>query len=76
MEGNMDLAEKKLLILGANQETTQLVEYANSMGIKTLVTSNCSTDAAKKFAWKSYDVDGMDVPGVIALAKRENVDAS
>lgn len=74
VDGNKDLAERKLLILGANQETTQLVEYANHMGIKTLVTSNRPTDAAKKFAWKSFDVDGMDVPGVIALAKRENVD--
>ncbi len=72
MERN--LAEKKLLILGANPETTQLVKYANSMGIKTLVTSNCPTDDAKRYAWKSFDVDGMDVPELISLAKRENVD--
>lgn len=65
---------KKLLILGGNPETTPLVEIANSMGIKTIVTSGRSTDAAKKAAWKAYDVDGMDVPGLIALAKEENVD--
>lgn len=65
---------KKLLILGGNPETTPLVEIANNMGIKTIVTSGRPTDAAKKVAWKSYDVDGMDVPGLIALAKEENVD--
>lgn len=65
---------KKLLILGGNPETTPLVEIANSMGIKTIVTSGRSTDAAKKAAWKAYDVDGMDVPGLIALAKEEKVD--
>ena len=65
---------KKLLILGGNPETTPLVEIANSMGIKTIVTSGRSTDAAKKAAWKAFDVDGMDVEGLIALAKQEKVD--
>ncbi len=69
-----DLAGKKLLVLGANAETVPLVDVANSMGIKTLVTSNVQNDAAKKVAWKSYDVDGMDVAGVIALARNEKVD--
>lgn len=65
---------KKLLILGANPETGALVRMANEMGIKTIVTSNIATDAAKKDAWKSYEVDGMDVPGLIALARDEKVD--
>ena len=65
---------KKLLILGGNPETTPLVEIANGMGIKTIVTSARPTDPAKKVAWKSYDVDGMDIPGVISLAKEERVD--
>lgn len=64
---------KKLLILGANPETTPLVEIANGMGIKTLVTSSRPWDAAKKSAWKACDVDGMDVPGLIALAREEKV---
>ena len=54
---------KKLLIMGGNPETTPLVKLANEMGIKTIVTSARSTDDAKKYAWKSFDVDGMDVPG-------------
>lgn len=65
---------KKLLILGGNPETTPLVEIANGMGVKTIVTSGRSTDPAKKAAWKAFDVDGMDVEGLIALAKEEKVD--
>jgi len=69
-----DLSGKKLLILGANPETIPLVEVANAMGIKTLVTSNVPGDAAKKYAWKACDVDGLDVPGLVALANQEKVD--
>jgi biotin carboxylase len=71
---NREFEGKKLLILGGNPETTPLVEIANEMGIKTIVSSGRHTDAAKKVAWKSYDVDGMDVPGLIALAREEKVD--
>lgn len=65
---------KKLLILGGNPETTPLVQMANEMGIKTIVTSARHSDAAKAVAWKSSDIDGMDVPGVVALAREEKVD--
>lgn len=65
---------KKLLILGGNPETSALVKLANSMGIKTIVASGRHTDDAKKYAWKSSDVDGMDVPGLVALARDEQVD--
>ena len=65
---------KKLLILGGNPETTPLVEIANEMGVKTIVSSGRHTDAAKKAAWKAYDVDGMDVEGLVEIAKKENVD--
>ena len=65
---------KKLLILGGNPETSALVKMANDMGIKTIVTSGRHTDDAKKYCWKAYDIDGMDVPGVIEMAKKEKVD--
>lgn len=65
---------KKLLIMGANSETTPLVKLANEMGVKTIVTSNVPADAAKKYAWKACDVDGLDVSGLIALAREEQVD--
>lgn len=69
-----EFKDKKLLILGGNPETSALVIMANEMGIKTIVTSGRHTDDAKKYAWKSFDVDGMDVPGIIALARDEKVD--
>lgn len=65
---------KKLLIMGGNPETTPLVEMANNMGIQTIVTSARHTDPAKQVAWKACDIDGMDVPGLIALAREEKVD--
>lgn len=65
---------KKLLILGGNPETSALVRVANEMGIKTIVASGRHTDDAKKYAWKSSDIDGMDVPGLISLARDEQVD--
>lgn len=71
---NSEFEGKKLLILGANPETVPLVEVANSMGVRTIVTSNVPGDAAKKVAWKAADVNGLDVPGLVALARQEGVD--
>ena len=65
---------KKLLILGGNSETIPLVTIANQMGVKTIVTSNVTNDPAKKHAWKSFDINGMDVPAVVSLARDEQVD--
>ena len=70
----LEFEGKKLLILGANPETIPLVQVANNMGIKTLVTSNIPNDPAKEYAWKSFDVNGLDVPAIIALAREEQVD--
>ena len=69
-----NLEGKKLLILGGNPETIPLVEIANRMGIKTIVTSSVPEDPAKQVAWKSFDVNGMDVPAVVSLARDEQVD--
>nr|MBQ6739710.1 hypothetical protein [Synergistaceae bacterium] len=65
---------KKLLILGGNPETTPLVETANNMGVITIVTSGRASDPAKKAAHKAYDVDGLDVEGLVKLARDEKVD--
>lgn len=69
-----EFEDKKLLILGGNPETTPLVEIANNMGIKTIVSSARHSDPAKKAAWKAFDIDGMDVSGLVALAHEEKVD--
>ena len=69
-----DFEGKKLLILGGNAETIPLVEMSNNMGIKTIVASSVPDEPAKMVAWKASDVDGMDVPGLVALAREEEVD--
>ena len=74
MEIIKEFSGKKLLILGGNSETAPLVEVANNMGIFTIVTSGRPGDAAKKVASKSYDVDGMDVIGLISIVKKEKID--
>lgn len=65
---------KKLLILGANPETVRLIETAKNMGVVTLVTDHDPLAFAKRFADKRYDVDGMNVSALVALAKEEQVD--
>lgn len=70
----MNLEHKKLLILGANPETTSLVQQANRMGIQTVVTDYYPTSQAKGFAWKKYDVDAADVDQVLQIAKKEKID--
>lgn len=65
---------KKLLIIGANPETISLIEKAKLMGIKTYVTDYNKVTYAKKFADVPCNVDGMDVDGLVALVKKENID--
>lgn len=69
-----EFENKKLLILGGNPETVPLVEVAHSMGVKTIVASSVPDEPAKKIAWMASDVDGMDVPGLVALAREQQAD--
>lgn len=70
----MGIRGKKLLILGANPETVPLIQLAQEMGVYTIVTDYDPNAYAKPFADKSYNVDGMDVIGLVELAKKESVD--
>ena len=56
---------KKILILGANPETAVLVKMAQKMGIYAIVTDNIPGSYAKKIADESWDIDGMDVKGIV-----------
>ncbi len=69
-----ELQGKKILVLGANPETIPLIQIANGMGIKTIVTSNRKTDPAKEYSWKAYEVDGLDVDGLVELVRQEQID--
>src|SRR3990172_8974958 len=70
----MSIKGKKLMILGGNPETAVLVETANAMGIHTIVVDPVPNSPAKKAACKSYNVDGMDVSGLVKVAQNERVD--
>ncbi len=69
-----NLLDKKLLILGANIETIPLIQTAQKMGVFTVVTDNNPYAPAKKYADKSCDVNGLDVDGLVELAKQEKID--
>lgn len=69
-----DIKGKKLLILGANPETANLVRVAQEMGVTTIVTDYDSNAPAKKVADISYDINGMDVDAICEMARKEKVD--
>lgn len=70
----MKLEGKKLLFLGANPETADLVRIAKEMGVYTIVTDYNPGAPAKKVADKSYNVNGIDVDALEKLAHDEKVD--
>ena len=64
---------KKLLILGGNPETGALVQEANNLGLLTIVVDPNPEAPAKKFAYRAYNVDGMDIDEIVRVAKSEQV---
>ena len=66
--------KKKLIILGGNPETGVLVDIANEMGIHTIVIDPNPHAPAKKNAMETYDIDGFDIDGIVAVAKEKRVD--
>lgn len=69
-----DITGKKLLVLGANPETSGLVKVARELGVTTLVTDYDPNAPAKRLADKAFNVDGLDITGLIKLARDESVD--
>lgn len=65
---------KKLLIIGGNPETLPLINVARSMGIYTIVSDDNPNAMSKKYADKSYNVNGLDVQGLVNIALIEEVD--
>nr|WP_321413158.1 carbamoyl-phosphate-synthetase [uncultured Allomuricauda sp.] len=66
--------KKKLIILGGNPETGVLVDIAESMDIYTIVIDPNPDAPAKKNASETYDIDGFDIDGIVAVAKEREVD--
>lgn len=65
---------KKLLILGANPETANIVNIAKEMGITTIVTDYDHNAPAKAVADISYDINGLDVDAICEMARKEQID--
>lgn len=71
----MNFIGKKLLIMADASLHKKVVEAAREMGIYTIVTDNIPNSPAKLIADKSYDINLSDVDGIVAMCKREKVDA-
>ncbi len=56
--------KKKLIILGGNPETIQIVKKAKEMGVKTIVIDPNSNSPAKKYAHESFNYDGFDIENI------------
>jgi biotin carboxylase len=65
----MNIKNKRLLILGGNPETGALVNYANEMGVYTIVIDPNPSAPAKKFAKEYYDIDVMNIDLLIEKVK-------
>lgn len=65
---------KTILILGGSSEGVETVKNANEMGLKTIVVDPVSGSPAKRIAWKSFDVDALDLEALIDICKAEKVD--
>lgn len=73
---NEAVNNKKLLLLGGNQISCEIVRRAKEMGCFVAVTDYNSVEKSpcKKIADASFDISVTDVDAVVQLIKRENID--
>ncbi len=64
----------RLMIMGGNSATAGAVQSAKLLGAETVVVDMNPRAYAKRFADKSYDIDGTDVQGIVEIARKEKVD--
>jgi biotin carboxylase len=67
------LTGKKLLIIGANNETIPLVQKAKSLGVYTIITDNNPYAPAKRHADLEINIDGIHVPELVEFIKENDV---
>jgi len=63
----------KLLIMGGNAETVPLVLKAKELGYHVVISDDNPNSVSKKYADEAYNVNGLDVDGIVTLAKEKNV---
>ena len=60
--------------MGGNAATASIVQKAKEKGIFCIVVDKNPYAKAKKYADKTYDVDGTDYLSIVSIAKKEKVD--
>lgn len=72
----IDMCGKKLLILGGNLLSCEIIKRAKELGVYTVVTdyNDPSNSPGKKIADESFAVSAIDVDGVVDLIRREHID--
>ena len=69
-----DICGKKILIMGGSADGVETVRNANAMGLKTVVVDPVPDSPAKAIAWKSYDVNAIDLDALERICREEQVD--
>ncbi|MDP3387192.1 MAG: ATP-grasp domain-containing protein [Eubacteriales bacterium] len=70
----MDIRGKKLLILGGNRISCEIIKAAKKLGVYVVVTDYLENSPGKKIADESYMISTTDVEGVVNLIKCEQID--
>ena len=65
----------RILVLGSNPETSEIVQVANLQGYKTFVVNPMKNSPAKKIASVSYDADPKNEHEIDQIINRENINA-
>lgn len=70
------LTNKKLLILGGNALSVDIVKQANKMGVHTIVTdwNSVKVSPAKLYATEYWDISLLDYDTLLAKIKEEHID--
>jgi formate-dependent phosphoribosylglycinamide formyltransferase (GAR transformylase) len=67
--------QARILVLGSNPETSEVVRVANSKGHKTFVVNPVANSPAKMIASVSYDADPKDRDIIDQIIRRERINA-
>ena len=70
----MSYKNKKLLILGGNPETIELVKKAKENGIYTIVLDPIHNSPAKFYADEKVNIDGLDTKAILTWIKENPID--
>lgn len=70
----IDVAGKRLLVLGGNSETASFIVRAQERGVYVIVADRDTGAYCKSIANESCDIDASDVDALATFARREFVD--